>query len=266
MTRKPNLHNTSQRSLKGPELVHRFVKTVNDITPARYFVRAKQHQNASIDRLYELQEYTVETKNELSSNGNPNDANLLLSIEYMVGALIGELEMIVSLKENRPNDAWEHLLASRNSAEAAARAHQVAEKMNVEPFLDRLDAYEHLLFPSIQFVSPAFDVGSMICSICGEEYSSCAHIKGRAYSGEMCSVELRDIQGFDHLALVDEPYSKAHRLTQTASGKDLMTLLPPEECNQEDSIVPSSEEDERPSIDNEERPTVDSELETLDKE
>lgn len=252
--------------MRAPEFIHRFTKAVEDIAPARYFVRAKQHQKASIKKLVDLQESAGEVKQELVSKGNTRDANLILSIECMTGGLIGELEMIVALKENRPNDAWDHLLAAQNSAEAAARAHSVAEKMSVDGLLSRLNIYEQLLFPSLQFVSPAFDVGSMVCSVCTEEYATCPHIKGRAYAGEFCSVKLRDVHGFDHLALVDEPFSKAHRVTATTSGLDMMTLLPPEECNPDDSVVTSADIDGegQPDIGDEERPEINSDLETID--
>lgn len=267
MTENPKLYDTTKKSLRVPELIQRFAETADDIAPARYYTRAKKHQEASVSRLTELQEYASDVKEELASTGYPRDANLILSIECMIGALIGELEMLIALKERRPNDAWEHLLAAQNSAEAAARAHSVAEKMNVDGFLSRLGIYEELMFPPMQFVSPAFNVGSLICSICDDEYANCHHLKGRAYAGEFCSVELRDFQDIDHVALVDEPHSKAHRLTQTASDKDIMTLLPQDECNPEDSMIGmdnDEEEEEVPEVDEEDIPEVESELETLD--
>lgn len=260
--KKQKRYDTTRKSLRAPEFIRRFSETANDIAPARYFVRAKEHQEASIERLSELQDYAADVKTGLS-NDQPRDANLILSIECMIGALIEELEMIVAMKERRPNDAWDHLLASRNSAEAAARAHPVSDKLNVNSFLTRIDAYERLVFPSMQFVSPAFNVGSMICSICDEEYATCSHVKGRAYAGEFCSVELRDLQEMDHLALVDEPFSKAQRITQTVSGEDIMALLPPDECNPEDSVVSVDESEGMREIDDEERPEIDSGLESL---
>lgn len=264
-TMSPKPFDMMKKSPRAPELIQRFVNTADDIAPARYFVRAKKHQKASIERLTALQEFAGEVKQEVVRNGYPKDANLILSIECMIGGLIGELEMIVAIKEERPNSAWDHLLAARASGKAAERAHKVADKLNTEEFLNRLEYYEHLLFPEMQYVSPAFDTGTLICSICEENYANCTHIKGRPYSGEFCTVELRDFGEFDHIALVDEPHSKAHRLTQTPSGRDVMTLLPIEECNPEDAMVSSAKEDESAldEVEDEEKPTVDSELDTL---
>lgn len=79
----------------------------------------------------------------------------------MTKAVVGELQMISALKENRPNDAWDNMVSAHNSAEAAGRAHLCADKLGVDAFLRQIETYEHLLFPEMVFVSPAFSVGSM---------------------------------------------------------------------------------------------------------
>jgi hypothetical protein len=117
--------------------------------------------------------------------------------------------------------------------------------------------------------------------ICGESYGECGHIKGRPYNGEFCSVILKQIQGVDHIAFVENPHSKAQRVHSTPSGKDFMTLLPEEKCNSEDSgvfSVDDSENQEEVEIDSEpsksvvpadqiedkNRPTVDSDIDTIE--
>jgi hypothetical protein len=158
------IHNTAKRSLRAPEFIDRFSKAVKSIDPARRFVRAQQHQELAIENLKILQDYAEEVKKEAALNGHPNDANLILSISCMVSALIEELSLIISLKENRPNDAWDNLISANNRAQAALRAHPVADKLGSNEFIDRMTVYENLLFPEPVFVSPAFEIGERECS------------------------------------------------------------------------------------------------------
>lgn len=41
-------------------------------------------------------------------------------------------------------------------------------------------------------VSVGCSIGRAVCSVCGEEYGACGHIKGEIYGGKQCIVELQD--------------------------------------------------------------------------
>jgi hypothetical protein len=76
------------------------------------------------------------------------------------------------------------------------------------------------------FLSPGFIVGSQICSICGQEYDDCDHIKGRLYKRKFCVTELRDLQALE-VSFVDDPANKRHRViafTEDGVTKDSLTL------------------------------------------
>lgn len=253
------INTTMTKSLTAPEYVQRFVQIFNDIHPARTFVRAKKHQEQSIEELKSLIADVSEAKENSVSRGYPEDANVLLCLEYVTWALINELEMVVAIKEERPNDAWDHLIDAQDIAERAFSAHQsTATKVGYESLLLRLETYEKLLFPEQNYVSLGFEVGEMVCTICEDDYVECSHIKGRPYAGEMCNVRLGEPE-VDHIAMVDEPFSKSHRMTQTLNGLDVMTLLPPDEGNPDDAHT-----DDPDDWDLEDREEVDSELQSLE--
>lgn len=67
---------------------------------------------------------------------------------------------------------------------------------------------------SAGFVSTKLD-----CSICGQRYSKCEHLRGVPYMGRFCEVIHREPRG-DHVAVVKAPADKRCRVVsfQTAEG------------------------------------------------
>lgn len=150
-----------------------------------------------------------------SSEASTKCANRILSIELALKCWKYELEMWNDLRNEEWESAWENLVHSQLSSQRALQADRMGEKLGMKSYHRRLNVVEELLFPDQLFTSLGMKTGTAICSICGKEYSNleCPHIKGKAYNGEMCFTELRDITEIDHLALVEDPANKLQRVT-----------------------------------------------------
>ena len=147
-----------------------------------------------------------------------------MSLEKIIDVLNHELMMWIALKEDKAGLAWEHLITAEYSLPYALLAHEMASPF--ENYADHLFALEKVLFLPQTFLSPGFVVGSRICSICGQEYDDCDHVKGRLYKDEFCVQELRDIQARE-VSFVHDPASKRHRViafTEDGVTKDSLTL------------------------------------------
>jgi hypothetical protein len=131
-------------------------------------------------------------------------------MECSVKAHIAMLQMWLLLKSERPDEAWEHLIAAQSNARFAQRAHDsFSDHSNISYFLE---AIERLVFPQQVFLSAGLIVGREVCSICQDDYHKCGHIVGRAYSGVFCHRILMDSIA-DHVAIVQEPANKLCRMT-----------------------------------------------------
>ncbi|HVZ92992.1 MAG TPA: hypothetical protein VG797_00630 [Phycisphaerales bacterium] len=113
------------------------------------------------------------------------EANEILSCEFMLDALQNELEMYVALKRDSSGAAWAHLVNAQMAAIHAVKAHPVAAHLE-DVYIPRLHLLERLLFPKQLFMSMGLIVERAECSLCGAVYGDCEHIKGRPYMGHMC--------------------------------------------------------------------------------
>jgi len=170
-------------------------------------------------------EATIKTEKGKAIADNDEDlANLLLGFQCVVDALSSELEMWLLLKDEKPDAAWDKLVAAQMSSIDAARAHSSFSHLICNN--ERLEVVEKIVFPPQVFVSAGMIVQSQICSICGQEYEECSHLIGRPYMGELCHVIARDFS-LDHVSIVECPADKRCRATgiETNDGlKNRMTL------------------------------------------
>jgi len=136
-------------------------------------------------------------------------ANLFLGFECVLGSMRSELMMWILLKRDQPNEAWERLVAAQMGCIDATRAHRGF--VNCGQRLKVLELFEDKLFPPQVFLSAGFVASRLDCSICGERYSKCNHLRGKPYMGEFCEVIHRNIRG-DHIAIVKTPADKRCRV------------------------------------------------------
>lgn len=148
-------------------------------------------------------------KHEAVRRGNENDANLFLGFECAIGAVRSELMMWILLKRDMPNEAWDRLVAAQMGCLDATRAH--IGFAHCEQRLNDLEQLEGQIFPPQTFMSAGFVSNRLDCSVCGERYSKCEHLRGKPYMGQFCEVIHRNPRG-DHVALVKTPADKRCRV------------------------------------------------------
>lgn len=148
-------------------------------------------------------------KHEAVRCGEEDNANLFLGFECAIGAIRSELTMWILLKQDMPNEAWDRLVAAQMACLDAIRAHRGFA--HCEQRLRDLEQLEGQIFPPQAFMSAGFVSDRLDCSICGERYSKCEHLRGKPYMGQFCEVILRNPKG-DHVALVKAPADKRCRV------------------------------------------------------
>jgi hypothetical protein len=141
-----------------------------------YMARAIEQQRAAIERLDSFEAVLLDGRRRAQSAGDGDKANMWLSMHTMLEALRFELQMFVELKEDRPDAAWDHLIAAPGAAAAALRAHSGAE--GFATYSEHLFVHEENLFPPQVFMSPAMTVAHSECSICSSPYGECVHVAG----------------------------------------------------------------------------------------
>ncbi|EAA7596743.1 hypothetical protein H1385_003157 [Salmonella enterica] len=148
-------------------------------------------------------------KHEEVHRGKEDNANLFLGFECAIGAVRSELMMWILLKLDMPNEAWDQLVAAQMGCLDASRAHRGFA--HCEQRREVLEQLEDKIFPPQVFISAGFVSDRLDCSICGERYSQCEHLRGKPYMGQFCEVIHRNLRG-DHVALVEAPEDKRCRV------------------------------------------------------
>jgi len=181
----------------------------------------REFQAAAVQDLRELKARLGELKRRRAGVGNEDAANTLLSLEYLVEAIVGELQMWTALKDDRARQAWDHLVGAQVAAGTAIRAHTVALSLNAEAYAEKLELLQRMVFPFQAFMSVAVVVESAECSICGAEDDQCEHVKGRPYMGEMCGRRITKIREMREVSLIlppEEPADRRCRITSISDG------------------------------------------------
>jgi hypothetical protein len=191
-----------------------------------FLVRDSSFQESAIVELELYRKLLVREKELVQKRREENIANTILSLQFLVNALIAELRMWVSLKCDDPHVAWEHLIQSQNCIICAMRSHSIAD--DHLGYLERLEIVEQIIFPPQWFNSVGLIVEDSECSICGSEYGECSHIKGRPYNGDLCSRIIKRSRLLE-VSVVNTPANKSCRAMSFSEGdtmRDIMTWLP----------------------------------------
>jgi hypothetical protein len=189
--------------------IDRFNEAIEGCQAFVYITRDSDLQRQAGGTLDELLALIAAEKGDAVRGGAEKYANILLGCQSLATALKAEIEMSLLLKEGRPEEAWNRLVDAQYALSDAIRAD--AGFGNLASQLDRLLAVETLVFPPQLFLSSGMIVKSQICTICGQEYEDCEHVKGRPYMGEFCRVRLIPSE-VDHIAIVDKPANKRCRI------------------------------------------------------
>lgn len=144
-------------------------------------------------------------KKKAIENNDEDYANRLLGCECVAKFLLNEIQMWLLLKQDKIEEAWDHLCDAEIEAIHATRAHYSFR--HLEQLNHRLRTIEKTVFPPRLFVSPGMIVNRQRCSICSKDYDDCEHLAGKPYMGEFCCIIVEDAR-YDHWAIVKDPANK----------------------------------------------------------
>lgn len=171
--------------------------------------------------IFNIQEF----KKEFVSKKLVNEANLMYCIENSTKVIQLELKMLISIKEDKMDNAWFDLVTAQNIFGTVLYNYP----FDIEPlkgYFERLENYEKLLFPQMQLHSVGGIIKESECSICKSEYGSCEHLKGKLYSGELCCRIIKEMD-IEEGSYVENPANKLCRtISYKINGKniDYLTL------------------------------------------
>jgi hypothetical protein len=216
--------------------IKQFNEIVHEVGVLLSIARDSDLQRAAIVRLSDFSVSLRNWKQEAIAEQQEDRANLILGMECLVEAYKTELSMWLSLKAEKPEHAWENLIAAQMATSHAVRAHKTFARL--ESHAKYLDAIERVVFPPQIFFSAGMIVRKQTCSICDLDYEDCAHVVGMPYWGEFCFRTLKDIV-LDHVSIVTDPANKLCRMTHfsTEGGRrNRMTWRVEAAASQEQSV------------------------------
>lgn len=191
-----------------------------------YIVRGTEVQKNALQTLSDTLNHTKITKEYFIEQQNEHIANTLLSYEILLDCLAKDIRVGLYIKNGEPSSAWNELVLAQKGLEALKRINFL-KRDYINDFQYRLYYLEKTLFPEQTFMSVGFITEDSECSICGELYDNCEHIKGLAYMGNLCFEIMKKCKELQEVSVVDIPADKRCRvLSVTHEGKslDVMTL------------------------------------------
>ncbi len=193
-----------------PNFVIEFNKRVKESEVFRSIARDSELQQEACENLESALSEIAQEKQIAVENNNEDYANLLLGCEFAAQSLLHELKMWLLLKQEKPEEAWDHLVGAQMKATRAAKADNGFR--HLEHYRQHLEIIEKIVFPPQVFVSAGMIIHEQECSICGEDYDECEHIAGKPYMGNFCHVIVKDVTA-DHISIVENPADKRCRVT-----------------------------------------------------
>ena len=193
-----------------PNFIIEFNERIKESEIFLSIARDSELQQEACENLEGVLSEIAQEKKIAVENNNEDYANLLLGCECVAKSLHHELKMWLLLKQEKPEEAWDHLVGAQMKATSAVKAD--AGFRHVEHHRHRLETIEKIVFPPQTFVSLGIIVHEQECSICSEDYDECEHFVGKPYMGEFCHVIIKHVSA-DHLSIVETPADKRHRVT-----------------------------------------------------
>jgi len=141
-------------------------------------------------------------------------ANTVLDLELSLEVVRAELNMWLDLKRDAPEAAWDSLVSAQDLCENAIQVRRQVggDSSGLENLSMKLLLIEQMVFPPQAFNSVGGIADRRECSVCGGDYETCDHIKGRAYMGQVCHTRLflREVR---EVSIVTDPANKRCRIT-----------------------------------------------------
>jgi hypothetical protein len=206
------------------ELLTEYNAVLHKAQTNTFFTVDTDLQHNEIENVAALLKKMSKEKKQSIKEQNETKANLLLCLGFAANAVQEELRMIISLKTNEAEAAWNCLINAQEMVAAVMRNHPFGADY-LEGYGYKLQGYETLLFPKMTFSSAGFTIKSSQCSICKAPYANCDHIKGNAYMGQMCTEIIQKIERFEEVSIVDHPENKRCRILSYSEGNKRIDAL-----------------------------------------
>lgn len=207
------------------EIIIEFNKIIAVAQNKSIFARGIEIQKEEIEFLEKYNNKLSLLKKSFVENQLEYESNLIFCFEESVRTIQLELTMIVNLKEDKMDIAWDNLVDAQVSASTVVSNHPNGQ--DLEGYLDKLRSYEIILFPKMMFASIGGIVKKSECSICNDSYGKCNHIKGKLYMGEMCCRVITEMVA-EEFSIVENPANKHCRVltlnTDENGEVDVLTL------------------------------------------
>ncbi|MEZ4973083.1 MAG: hypothetical protein R2820_07210 [Cyclobacteriaceae bacterium] len=210
--------------IENPQLlINEFNELIDTAQTKAFITVGIEIQKDEIEVLRTYRDDLKKLKSEFISKKLENEANLVFLIDNSIHAIQLELEMLVNIKEDNMSAAWGSLVQAQVTIGTVIRNHFLDASF-LDGFVDRLSAYEKLLFPSMMFHSVGGIIRKSLCSICNDDYNKCDHLKGNLYMGEMC-VHIITKMDLEEASVVENPANKLCRtISIQVNGKSYDTL------------------------------------------
>jgi hypothetical protein len=196
------------------KLLAQFDTVAEEVQTLTFLARAAELQEAALGVADQFLETLRAHKAAFVSAGDEPAANQSLAMELALQAVRAELSMWLRLKRDDPDGAWDDLVTAQDtlSAAAAVRRQIGVDTGRLDNLGRKLVLIEQYLFPPQMFNSIGGIVTKRECSICGSDYDSCNHIRGRAYMGQLCRTIIREYK-VREMSIVMDPADKRCRIT-----------------------------------------------------
>ena len=212
--------------MKLSKVLQRFTAVIGECGRVIYISRDIGMQRRVLLRINTVKNLIFQQKAFAKANESEPLANHLLALSCILESLSCEIQCYILLKEGQAENAWQMLVSAQEWVTPAVMA-DIGQKPWCMERIERLTNVERGVFPPQTYVSSGLIIGGSICSICNHDYASdlCTHIAGAAYMGEFCTRRVTGIIKLDHLAIVENPRSKSHRVTEV-EGRNAITGTP----------------------------------------
>lgn len=197
---------------KIEDFIKKFITVMHDCDKFCFITRGEEFQKKAIEELINLENEAKDLKDKFIKLKDESSANILLSLESLIKTKINEFKMLLALKKDKPDKAWDFLIDAQSYARRSMQASVISE-LNQEGYIKKLFLMEKILFPPQTFLSPGIVVQGTKCSICGKDYDKCNHLVGKAYMGKICYRIVKKIKELKEMSIVEEPANKHARVT-----------------------------------------------------
>ena len=195
------------------EFLKEFREVIDKHLKFFYYTRGIEFQKSSFIEFKNLMKKLGELKGKMIRIEDEESANTMLGLENLLEAYINELKMLIFLKEDRIDEAWQSLVKAQMSLRSSCQASDIVLSFDAENYVQKLFLIEKLFFPPQVFQSIGIIVESSKCSICNQEYGACDHVKGRPYMGKLCYRIITKVKKIKDVSVVDVPSNKLCRVT-----------------------------------------------------